>query len=79
MAIQRQIFISYAREDKDQKEKIFDLLVNNLDLNQYTPWKDDMIPAGRYELTIKEEIRNSQYYLLLGSKSFVDSECIRKN
>jgi Tfp pilus assembly protein PilF len=79
MASQRQIFISYAREDRDQKEKIFDLLVNNLDLNQYIPWKDDMIPAGRYEYTIKEEIRNSQYYLLLISKSFVNSEFIKKN
>lgn len=79
MAIQRQIFISYAREDKDQKEKIFDLLVNNLDLTQYIPWKDDMIPAGRYEFTIKEEIRHSQYYLLLVSKSFVNSQFIRKN
>ncbi len=79
MTSPRQIFISYARVDKEQKEIIFDLLVNNLDLGEYKPWKDDMIPAGQYEKTIEHEIRNSDFYILLISKSFTTSDFIKNN
>lgn len=74
--MRHQIFISYAREDTEAKERLFNIIVNRFPLKDFYPWKDSMIGAGDYRQIIEEAIQNSSSYLLLISKDFVSSNFI---
>ena len=59
------IFISYAREDHDMAKRLYaDLL--GMD---FEPWMDseDLRPGERWRARIREEIRNSDFFLALMS------------
>lgn len=71
-----QIFISYAREDSIDKEKLFNSLVRKLNNRSFIIWDDSKIPPSKFSQTIKKEIDRSSVYILLVSKHFVDSKFI---
>lgn len=60
------VFISYAHEDKDKAIRLYTNLKDwNLD-----PWLDQefLLPGMKWELKIKEAIKNSRYFIPLLSK-----------
>ena len=64
-----QIFLSYAREDKEKIEKLYQQLSNA----EFKPWMDtkDILPGERWELAIQEAIRCSDLFLVCLSKASV--------
>lgn len=74
----KQIFISYAREDKEAKEKLRNNLIDSLDNRRFNVWDDSKIPAARFEKIIKKEIRKSCIYILLISGDYVESHFVKK-
>ncbi len=66
----RKIFISYAREDSEIARRVYgDLKVQGL-----RPWIDseDLLPGERWKPRIREEIRASDFFLLLMSSNSVN-------
>lgn len=63
-----QVFISYAKEDKRDAERLY----NSLQLAGVKPWIDfvDLIVGQHWEFTIRKAIHDSDYFLaLLSSRS----------
>ena len=73
-----QIFISYAREDVADKEKLASELLAKLDVTKFLIWDDSQMQAGTYETKIQNQIKKSSTYLLLISKDFLKSRFIKK-
>jgi hypothetical protein len=66
------IFLSYAKEDKDEVEKIYE----NLKQAGHQPWMDEKdIPFGTpWKDVIEETIDNADFFMVLLSKKSVDKE-----
>jgi hypothetical protein len=64
-----QIFLSYAREDKEKVENLYQELTNA----GFKPWMDtkDLLPGEKWESIIQQAIRNSDFFLLCLSKNSV--------
>jgi SIR2-like domain/TIR domain len=61
------VFISYAREDKDRAQYLFNILKEW----KLEPWFDQesLLPGQRWENEIDKAIKNSDYYIVLLSKN----------
>jgi len=72
MSSANKIFISYARED----QKIAKKLYRSLQDVGLSPWLDieDLLPGQNWEVTIKETIRNSSFFLALLSSNSVSKK-----
>ena len=67
------VFISYARADREQAEK----LSQALQAHGWSVWWDRVIPAGRvFEEVIEEEIGKARCLVVLWSKNSVGSEWV---
>jgi hypothetical protein len=68
------IFISYAREDRDKAKLLADGLVNQ----GWSVWWDRRIVPGKlFDRVIEEEISSSKCVIVLWSKSSVTSDWVR--
>lgn len=73
MPTPKRIFLSYAREDKDAARRLYRELKNN---NEIEIWFDEVsLSAGDYwRSVIDEEIKKSDYFILLFSSKSVAKE-----
>ena len=73
-----QVFISYSHKDYKLKDKIITHL-GSLKYNNIQYWSDDIIEAGnRWNDEIRDAIHESQVFILLISKNFLNSDFIRE-
>jgi len=72
--IQPQIFISYAREDADAAEQLYQFLSGA----GYKPWMDtkDILPGERWLESIQDAIERSDFFLACLSENSVDKRGI---
>ena len=77
LKIKKQVFISYAHEDHEMRDKLITHL-GALKYKNICYWFDGNIEAGnRWNDEIKEAINKSQVFILMVSKYFLNSEYIR--
>ncbi len=64
------VFISYAREDIDTAEKLY----NDLKVAGMTPWLDgyELLPSQNYKQAVNRAIRDSDYFIALFSDNYVN-------
>jgi hypothetical protein len=64
-----QIFLSYAREDEQKVEKLYQDLCDA----GFKPWMDqrDILPGEQWRFCIPQAIRNSDFFLACLSKNSV--------
>jgi hypothetical protein len=64
-----QIFLSYAREDGEKVEKLYQKLSDA----GFKPWMDkkDILPGEKWELAIQKAIQHSDFFLVCLSKNSV--------
>lgn len=67
-----EIFINYAKEDKNYADKIYTFLINN----GYNVWYDNknLLPGHDWDLEIQKAIRHSDVVLVLLSNNSVNKE-----
>ena len=78
MGARVQIFLSYAREDKEQVENLY----QRLSSTGLKPWMDtkDILPGEIWETCIRRAVRNSDFFLAclstnsVGKRGFVQKE-----
>ena len=65
------VFISYARQDFDAAQRLYDDLTSGTDLK---PWldKEDLLPGQSWDLEIKKAIKKSRYFIALFSSTSVN-------
>lgn len=63
------VFISYAKEDYEFAEKLFDYLAEN----NFSPWLDKkkLLPGQQWDFEIKKGLREANYVILLLSDNSV--------
>ena len=74
------VFISYAKEDKDVAEKLY----NELEQSGVEPWLDsmDLVPGQAWERAIRKAIDESSYFIAVlssrsvGKKGYVQNPVI---
>jgi len=72
-----QVFLSYARLDKDKVENLY----HKLSDERFKPWMDikDMLPGEAWEAAIQKAIRNSDLFLVcLSTNSIYKRGSIQK-
>jgi hypothetical protein len=71
------IFISYAREDLSSVTRYYDPLLEA----GFEPWMDiyDLLPGQDWELAIRQQIRESDYFLAFLSKRSIDKKGFVQN
>ena len=65
------VFISYAKEDKEFKEKLKDHLSTLLRNNKIVIWDDEKLHAGKWDPQIEEQLNQADIILFLVSKDFI--------
>lgn len=70
--MKNRIFISYAKEDHDIAERLY----NDLKADQLMPWIDiyELLPGQNWEIEIESVISQCSYFMLLLSKNSVTKE-----
>lgn len=66
------VFLSYAREDLQQVEQVY----NSLKAAGFDPWLDvkDILPGSQWKFEIEKAIENSDFFLLFVSKKSASKE-----
>jgi tetratricopeptide (TPR) repeat protein len=69
-SIRMGVFISYARQDSDAAQRLYNDLSSKTDLN---PWldKENLLPGQNWNLEIRKAIKNSGYFIALFSSESV--------
>lgn len=70
MNVKPRIFLSYARENQEVIERIYDSLI----AAGYAPWMDarDILPGEKWGTAIKKALRESDFFLVFLSSDSVD-------
>ncbi len=68
---QERIFISYARQDSDAAQRLYNDLTSGTDLK---PWldKEDLVAGLSWDLQIRKAIKKSRYFIALFSSTSVN-------
>ncbi|MEM7351276.1 MAG: protein kinase [Acidobacteriota bacterium] len=78
-SVRNQIFISYAREDSDWKDRFERMLAPARDSGRVQVWTDKNIEAGEgWDETIRQELSQTAVGLLLVTPHFLESDYIRQ-
>ncbi|MCP4347998.1 MAG: TIR domain-containing protein [Desulfobacterales bacterium] len=69
----KEVFISYAREDFETANKLYDDLKN---FERIVPWidKTDILPGQNWKISVKQAINRCSYFLLLLSSHSVSKK-----
>jgi len=70
--LKKKVFVSYAREDIGEAKRIY----NDLRKEGINPWMDseDLLPGQKWKNEIINEIKESDYFLLLLSKNSISKD-----
>ena len=69
-----EIFVSYAREDRDRVET----LVESLEQQGFSIWWDrEIVPGDSFDELIDTQIGEAQVVLVVWTKSSIDSRWVR--
>jgi len=68
---QERIFISYARQDSEAAQRLYNDLKSGT--TNLSPWldKEDLLPGQSWDLEIRKAIRKSRYFIALFSSTSV--------